>query len=197
MNKRMLTLALSTLALTAAPDVFAQSASGDGAGWFVNGGVGRTSLKSGPYDGSATGYNIAAGYRWNVLFPWLSLGLEAGYNDLGNIQAKNLFNGDAVVEDESQLHGWTVGLNQRFALGDRWYASMRGGLYGWKGQGLRNDTVSDRSDLDKLSWYAGAGVGYNLGGHFSIGANYDHYNAKKFDVDLSTDMASVHAEYRF
>lgn len=71
------------------------------------------------------------------------------------------------------------------------------GLYGWKGQGLRNDTVSDRADLDKLSWYAGAGVGYNLGEHFSIGANYDHYNAKKFEVDLSTDMASVNAEYRF
>ncbi|KQR11490.1 MULTISPECIES: porin family protein [Xanthomonas] len=197
MKNTMVALVLSVLALTAVSAVSAQTAPRDGSGWFVNGGVGRTSLKSGPYDGSDTGYNVSAGYRWNVLFPWLSIGLEAGYNDLGNIQAKNLFNSGAVVENESQLRGWTVGVNQRFALGDTWYASMRGGLYGWKGQGLSNDTVSDRSDLDKLSWYAGAGVGYNLGEHFSVGVNYDHYNAKKFDVDLSTDMASVNAEYRF
>ncbi|MCL1498579.1 porin family protein [Xanthomonas nasturtii] len=74
---------------------------------------------------------------------------------------------------------------------------MRGGLYGWKDQGLRNDSVSDRDELYKLSWDAGAGVVYNLSERFSIGANYDHYNAKKFDVDLSTDMASVNAEFRF
>ncbi|WOB27282.1 MULTISPECIES: porin family protein [Xanthomonas] len=197
MKNTMVALVLSVLALTAVSDVSAQTAPGNGSGWFVNGGVGRTSLKSGPYDGSDTGYTVSAGYRWNMLFPWLSVGLEAGYNDLGNIQAKNLFNSGAVVEDESQLRGWTVGVNQHFALGDKWYASMRGGLYGWKGQGLSNDTVSDRSDLDKLSWYAGAGVGYNLGEHFSVGVNYDHYNAKKFDVDLSTDMASMNAEYRF
>jgi OOP family OmpA-OmpF porin len=78
MKKSMLTLALSALVLTAAPDVFAQAASSDGSGFFVNGGVGRTSLKSGPYDGSDTGYSISAGYRWNVLFPWLAIGLEDG-----------------------------------------------------------------------------------------------------------------------
>ncbi|WP_308686452.1 hypothetical protein [Xanthomonas arboricola] len=68
MKHTLVALALSTLALTAAPDVFAQSASGDSAGWFVNGGGCRTSLKSGPYDGSDIGYNVSAGHRWNVLF---------------------------------------------------------------------------------------------------------------------------------
>ncbi|WP_343125482.1 hypothetical protein [Xanthomonas arboricola] len=69
MKHTLVALTLSALALTAAPDVLAQSASGDSTGWFVNGGVGRTSLRSGPYDGSDTGYNVSAGYRWNVLFP--------------------------------------------------------------------------------------------------------------------------------
>jgi OOP family OmpA-OmpF porin/outer membrane immunogenic protein len=30
-----------------------------------------------------------------------------------------------------------------------------------------------------------------------VGLNYDYYDAKKDRVDLSTDMVSVSAEYRF
>ncbi|HET8765048.1 MAG TPA: outer membrane beta-barrel protein, partial [Rhodanobacter sp.] len=50
---------------------------------------------------------------------------------------------------------------------------------------------------DDTSWYAGAGVGYNLTPQLSVGLNYDYYDAKKQNVNLSTDMVSVNAEYRF
>ncbi|MFT4247236.1 MAG: porin family protein [Pseudomonas sp.] len=195
MNKPVILLILSTLGLTAAPAALAQDA--NGSGWFVGGYAGRASIDKDDYNGSDTGYGIAGGYRWG-LFEWLSLGVEVGYNDLGNIKASNLFNGDEVVQDTSKLRGWTVGINQRFNFSPRWYASLHGGLYGWKGHGLSNDDVFEsRSDLDRVSWYAGAGVGYNVTDRFSIGANYDHFDAKKFDVDLSTNLASISAEYRF
>ncbi|MCD7097816.1 porin family protein [Stenotrophomonas sp. MMGLT7] len=195
MRKPALVLIVSALGLTAATQLHAQDAGS--AGWFVNGSAGRTSIKEGPYDGRDTGYSVNGGYRWG-LFPWLSLGLEVGYNDLGNIEARNLFDGDQVIDDgKSQLHGWTAGVNQRFDFGPKWYASVRGGVYGWKGRGLSNDEVSRRQDLDKLSWYAGVGAGYDFTDHLSAGVNYDYYAAKKFDVDLSTDMASLSVEYRF
>lgn len=196
MNKSAIVLMLSALGLTAAPAALAQEA--PGAGWFVGGYAGRASIDKDAYNGSDTGYGIAGGYRWNVLFPWLSLGFEVGYNDLGNIKARNLFDGDPVIGDRSKLRGWTAGINQRFGFGPHWYASLRGGLYGWKGHGLSNDEVVERyEDLDKMSWYAGAGVGYNFTDHFSVGANYDHFEAKKLGIDLSTNLASISAEYRF
>jgi opacity protein-like surface antigen len=178
-----------------APAAFAQSA--DNSGWFVGGNAGRTEIKKGTYDGGDTGYSVGGGYRWG-LFPWLAVGFEVGYNDLGNIKAKNLFNNQSVVGDKSQLHGWTVGMNQRFAFGPKWYASVRGGVYGWQGHGLSNDDLTaERHDLDKVSWYAGAGAGYNFTDHLSAGLAYDHYDAKKLGVDLSTNMASANVEYRF
>ncbi|WP_343125483.1 hypothetical protein [Xanthomonas arboricola] len=101
------------------------------------------------------------------------------------------------MKDESQLRGWTVGLNHRFALSDKWYASMRGGLYGWKGQAPSNGTVSDRSDLDKLSWYAAPAWATTWASTSASAPTTTVTTPKKFDVDLSTDMASVNAEYRF
>ncbi|SFK46586.1 porin family protein [Rhodanobacter glycinis] len=197
MKKSLLALAFATAGLMAAPAVFAQSAPNGNGGWFVNGNVGRTSINKGPYDGHDTGYGINGGYRWAVS-PSVALGAEIGYNDLGNIHAKNIFNGNRVVDrQKTQLHGWTAGVNGHFNISPNWYVSARTGIYGWKGHGLSNDDLPTRHRLDDTSWYAGAGFGYDFTNNFSLGLNYDYYNAKKHDVDLSTDMVSVSAEYRF
>jgi OOP family OmpA-OmpF porin/outer membrane immunogenic protein len=197
MKKSLLALAFATAGLMAVPAVFAQSAPTDNGGWFINGNVGRTSINKGPYDGHDTGYGLNAGYRWSVN-PSVALGVEAGYNDLGNIHAKNIFNGDRVVDrTKTQLHGWTAGVNGHFNVSPNWYISARTGIYGWKGHGLSNDDLPTRHNLDDTSWYAGAGFGYDFNSNFSVGLNYDYYDAKKRHVDLSTDMVSVSAEYRF
>jgi OOP family OmpA-OmpF porin/outer membrane immunogenic protein len=197
MKKSLLALAFATAGLMAAPAVFAQSAPNGNGGWFVNGNVGRTSIDKGPYDGHDTGYGINGGYRWAVN-PSVALGAEIGYNDLGNIHAKNVFNSDRVVNrNKTQLHGWTAGVNGHFNLSPNWYISARTGIYGWKGHGMSNDDLPARHSLDDTSWYAGAGFGYDFTNNFSLGLNYDYYNAKKHNVDLSTDMVSVSAEYRF
>lgn len=197
MKKTLLALALGTASLLSIPAVFAQSAPADNAGWFVNGNVGSTSIDKGPYNGHDTGYAINGGYRW-ALAPAFALGAEVGYNDLGNIHAKNIFNGQPVVDrSKSQLHGWTAGVNGRYDLNQNWYVSARTGLYGWEGHGLSSDVNPVRTNLNKTNWYAGAGFGYNINSHVSVGLNYDYYAAKKQNVDLSTDMISASAEYRF
>jgi OOP family OmpA-OmpF porin/outer membrane immunogenic protein len=196
MKKTLIALAFATAGLVAVPAAFAQSASDNG-GWFVNGNVGRTSIDKGPYDGHDTGYAVNGGYRWAVN-PNVALGVEGGYNDLGNIHAKNVFNsGDVVQRGKSQLHGWTAGVNGHFNIDQNWYVSARGGIYGWKGHGTSNNENPVRKGLDDTSWYAGAGVGYDFSNRVSVGINYDYFDAKKHNLDLSTDMVSVSAEYRF
>ncbi|MFC4764034.1 porin family protein [Dyella koreensis] len=197
MKKTLLALAFATAGLMVVPAAFAQNASSDNGGFFINGNVGRTSINKGPYDDHDTGYALNGGYRWS-LAPNFALGAEVGYNDLGNIHPKNIFNSNPVVDrGKSQLHGWTAGANARFNIDQNWYISGRGGVYSWKGHGLSNDVNPVRKSLDDTSWYAGAGFGYNFSNNVSVGLNYDYFDAKKDKVDLSTDMVSVSAEYRF
>lgn len=197
MKKTLLALTLGTAGLLAIPAAFAQSAPTHNDGWFVNGNVGRTSIDHGAYNDSDTGYGINGGYRW-ALSPSVALGAEVGYNDLGNIHAKNIFNSDPVIADnKSQLHGWTVGANARLDMTPNWYLSGRAGLYSWTGHGMNNDVNPIRKSLDDNSWYAGAGIGYNITPQLSVGVNYDYFDASKDHVNLSTDMVSASAEYRF
>lgn len=197
MKKTLLALALATAGLLTVPAVFAQNVPADDAGWFINGNVGRTAIDQGPYDGHDTGYALNGGYRWS-LAPNFALGAEVGYNDLGNIRASNIFNSQPIIAPgRSQLHGWTAGANAHFDLSPNWYLSGRAGLYSWTGHGLSNDINPVNKGLSDNSWYAGAGVGYNINRNLSVGLNYDYYDAQKHQVDLSTDMISASAEFRF
>ena len=196
-NKTLLALTLSAAGLFAASAASAQSVPTQNGGWFIGGNVGQTSINHGPYDDQATGYGLNGGYRW-ALNPSVALGVEVGYNDLGNIHPKNVFNSQPVVANgKTQLHGWTTGVNGHFNLSPNWYVSARTGIYGWKGHGLSNDENPIRKGLDDTSWYAGAGVGYDFSNNVSLGVNYDYFDARKQHVNLSTDMISVSAEYRF
>ncbi|MDE2157019.1 MAG: porin family protein [Xanthomonadaceae bacterium] len=197
MNRTLLALTLATAGVLAVPAASAQNTSSDNGGWFVNGNVGRTSLDHGPYNDHDTGYAVNGGYRWS-LAPSFALGAEVGYNDLGNIHPNNIFNNQPVVDrSRSQLHGWTAGVNGHLNLTPNWYLSARTGLYSWTGHGLSNDVNPIRKRLNDNSYYAGAGMGYDFSNNVSVGLNYDHYDAKRHNVDLSTDLVSVSAEYRF
>ena len=197
MKKTLIALALASAGMLAIPAAFAQSAPADNGGWFINGNVGRTAIDKGPYNGHDTGYALNGGYRWSFT-PNFSLGAEVGYNDLGNIRAKNIFNSSPVIAPgKSQLHGWTAGANAHVDLSPNWYLSGRAGLYSWTGHGMSNDVNPINKGLSDNSWYAGAGVGYNITQNVSVGLNYDYFDAKKHSVDLSTDMISASAEFRF
>lgn len=165
--------------------------------WFVDGSVGQAHLNNGPYNDHPTTYAINGGYRWKVGQD-LGLGVDVGYNDLGNFKVKNAFNSSDVnlTSQRNALRGWTAGVNGKINVWQGLYLSGRAGVYGWKGQGYDNQSIN-RHDLDKVSYYAGTGVGYDFSEHFGLGLSYDYFHAKKDHISLSTDTASVTAEYRF
>ena len=170
MTRKLLTLALASSALLAAP-AFAQedttatgnsaNASGNylpnqpvGSGnGFVDVNVGRTSGNSdGGFGGDASAFNFFSGHRgrrtgYGLLggYRWkvgqdLGLGVEAGYTDLGNFRVRNVFNSDPV--------------NQRSTTN-----ALRGWLLGANG----------RINLTP-QWYVGAHAGW-----FWANDNNDRY----------------------
>ncbi len=165
--------------------------------WFVNANVGQAHVFQGPYNNHPTTYALNGGYRWKVGQD-MGLGLEVGYNDLGNYKLKNAFNnGDVNLKDRrNNLRGWTAGINAKINVWRGMYISGRGGVYGWKGDGYDNQSIN-RKHLDQVDYYAGAGVGYDISNNFSVGVAYDYFHARKDRVNLNNDTASVTAEYRF
>ena len=165
--------------------------------WFVDGRVGQAHVNKGPYNDHPTTYAINGGYRWKVGED-LGLGVDVGYNDLGNFKLKNAFNDNPVnlKDQRNALRGWTAGVNGKINVWQGLYVSGRTGVYGWQGHGYANQDIN-RHDLDKVDYYAGAGVGYDINSHFGVGLAYDYYHAKKDGISLSTDTASLTAEYRF
>lgn len=165
--------------------------------WFVDGRVGQAHVNKGPYNDHPTTYAVTGGYRWKVGED-LGLGVDAGYNDLGNFKVKNVFNSNDVnlKDQRNALRGWTAGVNGKINVWQGLYVSGRAGVYGWKGHGYANQDIN-RHDLDKVDYYAGAGVGYDINNHFGVGLAYDYYHAKKDGISLSTDTASLTTEYRF
>lgn len=217
MKKTLLALTVASAALCALP-AFAQDdqasdnftdntapASGNyqpdqaiGSGnWFIGARVGQAHINKGPYNDHPTTYALNGGYRWKVGQD-LGLGVDIGYNDLGNFKVKNAFNSNDVnlTGRRNALRGWTAGVNGKIDVWRGLYVSGRAGVYGWKGHGYDNQHIN-RHNLNQVDYYAGAGVGYDINQNFSLGLSYDYYHARKDGIDLSTDTASVSAEYRF
>lgn len=165
--------------------------------WFVDGRVGQAHINKGPYQDHPTTYAIDGGYRWKV-GPDAGLGVDIGYNDLGNFRVKNALYSNSVnlTSRRNALRGWTAGVNGHINVWQGLYISGRAGIYGWKGHGYSNQDIN-RHDLNKVDYYAGAGVGYDVTNHFGLGLSYDYYHASKSGINLSSDAVSLNAEYRF
>jgi len=175
----------------------AMNTTGADSGFFVNGSVGHSYFGSGQNKGSDTGYQINGGYRW-ALAPGFALGPEIGYNDLGNIRVKNVFNSQPVVSDnKASLHGWNVGANAKYNFTPNWYVAARTGLYAWDGDGMSRGLTPISTGRSGDGYYGGLGVGYDFSRRFGVGIGYDYYRAKKHDVNLSTGLLSAQAEVRF
>lgn len=218
MKKTITALAITAaLGLAATPAAFAQGSNSapsrdtgmtsmshnnqDMGQWFINGQVGQSNMDQGVYDDDDIGYQLTGGYRWNIN-PWVQLGIEGGYNKLGEIDAEpgvrkagNL----AGIDTQSKLDGWMLGANAHFNLASNWYLSARGGAYRWDADAITGpiDAVAGRDSISSTDWYAGAGVGYDFNTGWSVGLNYDYYRAEDDDMKFNRDMVSVSGEYRF
>lgn len=50
---------------------------------------------------------------------------------------------------------------------------------------------------DETGWYAGAGIGHDFGGAWSLGLGYNHVHVDFGNADVDSDHVGVQAEYRF
>ena len=201
MKNAILAIALASAGWFAVP---ASAQTADTSGFFINGNIGQSNLSKTDYDDDDAGYAANLGYRWTVA-PNALIGIEGGYTRLGSFAPRYGFG----FLGEADIKGWNLGINGHFNLTSNWYISARGGLFRTDLRGSYiNSTgsatpggppvygVTHIADTSN-QWYAGAGFGYDFNSHLSVGLNYDYYKADKNGLDISPDMVSVSAEYRF
>jgi len=186
MKNSLLAIALAGAGLFALPSA---SQAADTSGFFINGNVGQSNLDKGIFDDDDTAFGGNFGYRWAVA-PNVLLGVEGGYTDLGEFDAK----GSQGI-GKAELKGWNLGANGHFNVSDNWYISGRGGFF--RADRKVNDDIGPLVDDTKNGWYAGAGFGYDFNTNVSVGLNYDYYKVDKNSLDLSPSVVSVSGEYRF
>ena len=193
MKSSLFAIALVAASVTA--PAFAADNSGGNGGFFVNGNVGQSNLSKGAYDDNDTGYGANVGYRW-AINPSVALGVEGGYTRLGSFDPKDGFG--ALGLGRAKVDGWNVGVNGHFNVTPNWYVSARGGFFRGdvKGSYLAGSTpVFVDATSDK--YYAGAGFGYDFNNNLRVGLNYDYYKVNKDGLNLTPNLVSVSAEYRF
>ena len=193
MKNTLFAIALVTAGLTAIP---LTSHAANQSGFFINGNVGESNTSKDVYDDDDIGFGGNIGYRWAVS-PAVLLGVEGGYTDLGSFSAKDRYNGLGLPD--AKLQGWNLGVNGHFNMTENWYLSGRAGWFNGdiKGGYVTSTGEVIRVDDNSNKWYAGAGFGYDFSNNFSVGLNYDYYEADKNNLDLNSDLISVSAEYRF
>jgi OOP family OmpA-OmpF porin len=195
MNKMLLAVAIAAAGLAVVPAAFAQSSTPTAQqGWYVAADAGYAALDKGPYDNGGIAGGVKGGYRF-AINPETSLGVEVGYQYLGQVTARGQ---SADTSAKSQLRGTTAGLDLRYNIAPSWYAELRGGAFYAQGQGL-TDGVNPQQyqQFNRTKYYAGAGVGYNITPQWSLGLNYDYYEGTGRGVNLATNAYTVAAEYRF
>ncbi|NKZ38305.1 porin family protein [Oleiagrimonas citrea] len=204
----MITLALLCTGICATATAQAQNPNG----WFVNAGVGTPHYDAKLNGFKVDGSNSSTSFQMNAGWRWQTIGVEAGYVDLGNLH-NSLDSNDfakypygtpySSVNYKLSTDGWTLGLNGHFNPTDKWYVSARGGLFMWKARS--NETVvptgstAERYSSTNRStdWYAGVGTGMDVNRHVSLGVNFDYYKMKKDSLNIGNRMYSVNFEYRF
>jgi OmpA-OmpF porin, OOP family len=200
MKKTLFAVALAAVSFAAVPAVFAQSAPTQTAqqGWYVGAEAGYGQVNQGNYDnkGNYIG-GVKGGYRF-AINPEASVGVEAGYQYLGFIDAKGA---NDVNSDRARLRGPTLGANLRWNFNPSWYAEVRAGAFYAQGQGLTNTYDTSYERFERIRPYAGVGVGYNIAQNWSVGVNYNYYDGTSRGgnqgVQLQTNAVTVAAEYRF
>ena len=193
-KKILFAIAIAAAGLTAVSTSFAQDTSAQTAqqGWYVSAETGYANVDKGPYNDGDLASGLKGGYRF-ALNPQTSLGVEVGYQYLGQVDARGA-SGDAFA---SKLRGTTAGLNLRYNFSPSWYGEVRGGAFYAQGQGLTDTANPTYARFNRTSYYAGVGVGYNIASNWSVGLNYNYYNGTGNNVQLKTNAYTVAAEYRF
>ena len=193
MNKRI-PMAAIAVALAA---VSTSSFAADQGAFFINGNLGQSNYHdSGFTDHTDTSTSVRAGYSWQG--STTDFGVEAGYVDLGKASGSVSAN-NAIANYSVKGKGPLLGVNFKYKFNNKMFLSARGGWF-------HSSLDANISGLGSQSFhgdggYLGAGVGYDISSHFSLGVSYDDYHAraKIYGVKSgeSIGVFSGFAEYRF
>ncbi len=193
MNRKILALSLVT-AFAAIPAVSFAAPPGNG---FISGQIGQSTLEGmTASNDTATGSALIGGYRWNVA-PQFQFGVEGGYANIGKYS--DSYYGTNV---SGKLDGWLVGATGKVNFTPNWYLSFEGGYFDAR-QKINGTTfvgpnlVGYSQSHSKGSWYSGIGVGYDFSNNVGLGLNYNRFEDKDGQFDLSSNMLAVRMEVRF
>jgi OOP family OmpA-OmpF porin len=131
-------------------------------------------------DESATAYRLALGYEWS---PWFSV--EAGYNDLGKVDADLGFAGV-----EAEADGFELGLVLRWPVGERFSLNARAGYLWWDAV---TRVAAVRADDSGEDAFAGIGAEFHASERLAITLGWNRYRLD----DLDADQATVGLRIRF
>jgi OOP family OmpA-OmpF porin len=187
--------AFAALLVTASTSSFAA----DQGAFFINTNVGQSNFHDHGDFSSDTPINatLRAGYYWQSEV-W-DFGLEGGYASLGKAKGSIVVPGFSTFNYAAKVDGPLAGATLKYKFQNRMFLSARAGYFGSRinlsGDGLGSQTKSGGGS------YIGAGVGYDLTPHFSLGVNWDEYRARVSSSGVTTKFGitvlSGFAEYRF
>ena len=186
-------------------------------GWFigVNGGSSHYSVSHTSFDdNNDSAFGAVAGYRWVVDRPF-SLGVEAGYVDLGSMKATD----DQSFPGYSDLYkakfkgqALLVGANGKWDLPHGFTITARAGLAHSRVKYTITEYLSpsvpgytpyySNNDSNDNGVYGGLGFGYDFNENVGITLNYDHYALKADDITgdkrtVNVGVFGAAVEYRF
>lgn len=198
MNKKMLTLSMvAALAAVPAVSMAAQPYGYDAGNWFLSGQVGQSRLQSTiANQNTATSSALMAGYRWN-LNPMFQFGPEIGYATSGTF--KDSFQGTTA---KAKVDGFLAGVSGKVNFTPNWFMSFEGGYFEAKqttsGTTYVNTSLVSYSQNHTMgSFYTGIGVGYDFSPNMSLGLNYNNFQDKDNQVDLTSNVTALRLEVRF
>jgi OOP family OmpA-OmpF porin len=150
--------------------------------------------------------DTAAAVRFGYVWHWaVDFGVEGGYVSLGKV-TDDYTNSNAGYPSNMSIEtsGLFAGAKVKYHFADVWYVSARAGAFQSHVKLRDHDSSPEggnyRASSTNGSWYAGAGVGYELTPEFSLGLSYDNYRSKAGideSVTFNTAMFALSAEYRF
>ncbi len=148
-------------------------------GFYLGLGAGDSTVKSGDYSESDSGYKVFGGYNFGVI-PLVDLAVEGSYVHFGN-PTDNTTSVEVTGLNAFGLAGLSFGPFGIFA---------KAGLINWGMETTEGLVTNSESGTDPAY-----GVGARLAfGSFSVRAEYELYD---LDNDVDVDMVSISGIYTF
>jgi opacity protein-like surface antigen len=180
------------------------SLAADTGNFYVGAEAGQAQYRLGAIPGEhLDAKDTAAAVRFGYVWHWaVDFGVEGGYVSLGKVTDDYTnSNGGYPSNTSVETSGLFAGAKVKYHFADTWYVSARAGTFQSHVKLRDHDGSPEggnyRASSTNGSWYAGAGVGYELTPEFSLGLSYDNYRSKAGIDEFNTAMFALSAEYRF